>query len=56
MKDCYILKDKIQVLVEARVIQLKPEQKKITTNMTTFQVCALEVSASIMSILKVNLG
>jgi len=32
---CYVLKDKIQALVDARVQTLKSEQKKVTTNMVT---------------------
>jgi len=32
---CYVLKDKIQSLVNAGVLTLKSEQKKVTTNMVT---------------------
>ena len=32
---CYVLKDKIQTLVDAGVQTLKSEQKKVTTNMVT---------------------
>jgi len=32
---CYALKDKIQALVEAGILTLKSEQKKITANMVT---------------------
>ena len=30
---CYILKDKIQALIDAGVLTLKSEQKKVTANM-----------------------
>jgi len=32
---CYVLKDKIQALVDAGVLTLKLEQKKVTANMVT---------------------
>ena len=32
---CYVLKDKIQALVDAGVLTLKSEQKKVTANMVT---------------------
>ena len=32
---CYILKDKIQALVDASVLTLKSEKKKATANMVT---------------------
>jgi len=32
---CFVLKDKIQVLVGTRVLTLKSEQKKVTVNMMT---------------------
>ena len=32
---CFILKDKIQALVDAGVLTLKSEQKKVTANMVT---------------------
>ena len=32
---CFVLKDKIQTLVDARVLTLKSEQKKVTVNMVT---------------------
>ena len=32
---CFFLKDNIQVLVDAGVLTLKSEQKKVTTNMVT---------------------
>ena len=34
---CYILKDKIQALLEAGVMKLQPEQKTVTTNMVTMR-------------------
>ena len=37
MKACYILKDKIQALLEAGVMTLQPEHKKVTTNMVTIE-------------------
>jgi hypothetical protein len=36
-KACYILKDKIQALLEAGVMTLQPEHKKVTTNMVTVE-------------------
>ena len=32
---CYVLKDKIQALVDAEVLTLKSEQKKVIANMVT---------------------
>ena len=32
---CFVLKDKIQALVDDGVLTLKSEQKKVTTNMVT---------------------
>ena len=32
---CFVLKDKIQTLVDAGVLTLKSEQKKVTANMVT---------------------
>ena len=34
---CFVLKDKIQALVDAGVLILKSEQKKVTTNMVTLE-------------------
>jgi len=34
---CFVLKDKIQVLVDAGVLTLKSEQKTVTTNMVTLE-------------------
>jgi len=34
-KNCYIFKDALQVLIDAEVLKLRPEQKKVTANMTT---------------------
>ena len=34
---CFVLKDRIQALVDAGVLTLKSEQKKVTTNMVTFE-------------------
>ena len=34
---CFILKDKIQALVDARVLTLKSEQKKVIANMVTLE-------------------
>jgi len=34
---CFVLKDKIQALIEARVLTLKLEQKKVTANMVTLE-------------------
>lgn len=52
MKDCYILKNKIKTLVEARVVKLKSKQKEVIANITTFQFDAIEVSTGVMPILK----
>ena len=32
-KSCYIFKDVLQALIDAEVLKLLPEQKKMTTNM-----------------------
>lgn len=37
-KDCHILKDKIQTLVDAKVSQLQLEKKKVLANMMTIRV------------------
>jgi len=34
---CFVLKNKIQALVDARVLTLKSEQKKVTANMVTLE-------------------
>ena len=36
IKRCYVFKDIFQVLIDAEVLKLRPEQKKVTTNMTSF--------------------
>ena len=33
-KNCYIFKDVLQALIDAEVLKLHPEQKKVTANMT----------------------
>ena len=35
-KSCYIFKDILQALIDAEVLKLRPEQKKVTMNMTSF--------------------
>ena len=35
-KSCYIFKDILQALIDAKVLKLHPEQKKVTANMTSF--------------------
>ena len=35
-KNCYIFKDILQVLIDAEVLKLRLEQKKVTANMTSF--------------------
>jgi len=35
-KSCYIFKDILQVLIDAEVLKLCLEQKKVTANMTSF--------------------
>jgi len=34
IKNCYIFRDVLQVLIDAEVLKLRPEQKKVTSNMT----------------------
>jgi len=34
-KNCYIFKDVFQALIDAEVLKLRPEQKKMIANMTT---------------------
>ena len=34
-KSCYIFKDILQALIDAEVLKLRPEQKKVTANMTS---------------------
>jgi len=36
-KSCYIFKDVLQALIDAVVLKLRPEQKKVMTNMTSLQ-------------------
>ena len=35
-KSCYVFKDILQALIDAEVLKLHPEQKKVTANMTSF--------------------
>ena len=35
-KSCYFFKDILQVLIDAEVLKLRLEQKKVTANMTLF--------------------
>jgi len=35
--ECFVLKDKIQALVDAGVLTLKSEQKKVTANIVTLE-------------------
>ena len=35
-KSCYIFKDILQVLIDAEVLELRSEQKKVTVNMASF--------------------
>jgi len=35
-KSCYIFKDILQALIDAEVLKLRPEQKKVTVNVTSF--------------------
>jgi len=35
-KSCYIFKDILQALIDAEVLKLRPEQKKVTANMISF--------------------
>jgi len=35
-KSCYVFKDIFQALIDAEVLKLRPDQKKVTTNMTSF--------------------
>ena len=34
-KSCYVFKDILQALIDAEVLKLRPEQKKVTSNMTS---------------------
>ena len=34
IKNCYIIKDVLQALIDAEVLKLHPEQKNVTANMT----------------------
>jgi len=36
LKSCYIFKGILQALIDAEVLKLRPEQKKVTANMTSF--------------------
>jgi len=36
LKSCYIFKDILQALIDAEVLKLRPEQKKVTPNITLF--------------------
>jgi len=33
-KNCYIFKDVLQALINAEILKLRPEQKKVTANTT----------------------
>jgi len=35
-KNCYVFKDNLQALIDAEVLKLRPEQKKVMANMTSF--------------------
>jgi len=35
-KRCYVFKDILQALIDTEVLKLRPEQKKVTVNMTLF--------------------
>jgi len=35
-KSCYIFKDILQALIDAEVLKLHPEKKKVTANMILF--------------------
>jgi len=35
-KSCYVFKDFLQALIDAEVLKLRPEQKKVTANLTSF--------------------
>ena len=35
-KSCYVINDILQALIDTEVLKLRPEQKKVTTNMTSF--------------------
>ena len=35
-KSCYVFKDILQALIDAEVLKLRPEQKKVTANMMSF--------------------
>ena len=35
-KSCYVFKDILQALIDAEVLKLRPEKKKVMANMTSF--------------------
>ena len=53
-KSCYIFKDILQALIDAEVLKLRPEQKKVTANMMSFLQFEVQPSmpAGVIPILK----
>lgn len=47
-KDCYVLKDKIQTLIDAKVIQLRHEQKNVSVNAATMGSLKILVSTALI--------
>ena len=46
-KNCYIFKDVLQALIDAEVLKLHPEQKKVTANMTAMSLIQFERNISL---------
>ena len=57
-KNCYIFKGALQALIDVDILKLRPEQKKVTANMTSLQFCKEPplVLAGMVPILKVTEG
>ena len=52
-KNCYIFKDVLQALIDAEVLKLRPEQKKVTANAVSLQFGDMPpVPAGVAPILK----
>ena len=42
IKNCHIYKDVLQALIDVEVLKLRPEQKKVTANMTSTSLINLD--------------
>lgn len=49
-RDFYILKVKLQVLIDVKVMQLRPKQKKVSVNATIITMGSLEILAGVTPI------